>query len=77
MVDKDAKTVMEAKATRMVFMATARSLMNVAHDDMMRAKYRRVSEVLIRKFEEYNGPEVLEFPLPQYVEEFKNFVRYL
>jgi len=65
----------EAKAIRLVFMATARSLMNVAHDDMMRAKYRGLAEVIIQKFEEYDGPEVLEFPLPQYVAEFKSFVR--
>jgi len=71
MVDKDTKTVMEAKTNRLVSMAIARSLMNVAHNDTMRAKYRRVAEVLIRKFEEYNGPEVLEFNLPEYVAEFK------
>jgi hypothetical protein len=71
MVDKDAKTVMEAKTNRLVTMAIARSLMNVAHNDKMRTKYRRVSEVLIWNLEEYNGPEVLEFPLPEYIEEFK------
>ena len=71
MVDKHAKTVMEAKTNRLVTMAIARSLMNVAHNDTMRTKYRRVSEVLIWNLEEYNGPEVLEFPLPEYVAEFK------
>ena len=71
MVDKDAKTVMEAKTNRLVTMAIARSLMNVAHNDKMRTKYRRVSEVLIWNLEEYNGPEVLEFPLPEYIAEFK------
>jgi hypothetical protein len=73
MVDKDTKTVMEAKSNRLVSMAIARSLMNVAHNDKMRTKYRRVAEVLIWNLEEYNGPEVLEFPLPEYIKEFKSF----
>jgi len=73
MVDKDTKTVMESKANRLVSMAIARSLMNVAHNDKMRTKYRRVAEVLIRKFEDVDH-EVLEFDLPRFVAEFKNFM---
>jgi hypothetical protein len=42
---------------------------------MMRTKFRYLAEMCIRKMEEYDGPEVLEFNLPQFVAEFKSFVR--
>ena len=75
MVEKDFKTKSEMKGNWLVLMAIARSLMNVAHDDIMRTKYSELADVVIRKFEEYNGPEVLEFPISEYVAEFKMMMR--
>ena len=75
MLYKGEKTVMEAKTNRLVAMAIARSLMNVAHNDIMRTKYSELTDVVIQKFEEYDGPEVLEFPISEYVAEFKMMMR--
>ena len=65
----------ESRANRLVLMATMCSLINVSNNAMMRTKFRHLAEMCIRKMEEYDGPEVLEFNLPQFVAEFKSFVR--
>ena len=62
------------KADRLVLMATTQSLMNVAHDETLRNRFRPLAELCIKKLEDVDH-EVLEFNLPQFVAEFKSFVR--
>ena len=68
------KTNREAKTNRMVLMATALSLINVSHDNFMRIHYRRLSEMVLKKFEEYDGPAVQEFKMSEFIDDFKKFV---
>ena len=62
------------KANRLVLMATTQSLMNVAHDETLRNRFRPLAELCIKKLEDVDH-EVHEFNLPQYIAEFKSFVR--
>jgi hypothetical protein len=75
MVEKTDRTNREVKATRLVAMAIAQSLMNVVDNYWVHTiSYQNLSKILIQKFEEYDGPEIQEFDMKEYVDTFKNFM---
>ena len=63
-----------SKTNRLVLMAIAWSLMNVAHDRSLRRKWGSLYEMVIRKMEEYNGPPVTAFDFDKFLADFKALV---
>jgi hypothetical protein len=64
----------DKKTNRLVAMATARSLMNVSENRFMRLRFQSLAKTVLRKFEEYDGPEVLEFRMDDWIRDFKMFI---